>query len=104
MVYRPPECAFSFASCAPIWVCDRCYSTRIRHGGKTNDSDHADPINQRIQKMNWKTTVTGILTLLISAASVARSLIAGEALVDIPTHIAAITAGIGLIFAKDANK
>lgn len=54
--------------------------------------------------MNWKTTVTGILTLLISAASVARSLIAGEALVDIPTHIAAITAGIGLIFAKDANK
>lgn len=52
--------------------------------------------------MNWKTSVTGILTVIISAASVVRALLNGEAVVDIPTHVAAITAGLGLIFAKDA--
>ncbi len=48
--------------------------------------------------------MTGLLTVLISAASVARSFLGGDAVVDLPTHIAAITAGLGLIFAKDANK
>lgn len=53
--------------------------------------------------MNWKTTTTGILTLLISAASIAKSLLDGIAVHDVPTHIAAITAGLGLIFAKDSS-
>lgn len=52
--------------------------------------------------MNWKTTTTGILTLLISVASVVKSFLDGSGVNDVPTHIAAITAGLGLIFAKDA--
>jgi hypothetical protein len=54
--------------------------------------------------MNWKTSVTGILTVIISGASIVRSLLSGEAVADLPTHLAAITAGFGLILAKDAGK
>lgn len=54
--------------------------------------------------MNWKTSVTGILTVIISGASIVRSLLSGETVIDLPTHIAAITAGFGLLFAKDNNK
>jgi len=54
--------------------------------------------------MNWKTSITGILTVLISAASIAKSLLDGSSINDLPTHIAAITAGLGLVFAKDAAK
>lgn len=91
-----------FPPCFAVRLCGRCNSTRLRHERATSNVDHADPINQGIQKMNWKTTTTGILTVLISAASIVKAFLTGGTIVDLPTHIAAITAGLGLVFAKDA--
>lgn len=54
--------------------------------------------------MNYKTTITGILTVLISAGSIIIAMLDGKMVEDIPTHIAAITAGLGLLFAKDNNR
>jgi hypothetical protein len=51
--------------------------------------------------MNWKTTTLGILTILGSVASIGKSLLSGEP-VDFTFHIAAITAGLGLVVARDA--
>lgn len=53
--------------------------------------------------MNWRTTTLGIITALTSLLSIAASLLKGEAVADFPTHIAAITAGVGLLFARDAK-
>jgi hypothetical protein len=52
--------------------------------------------------MNWKTTALGVATVLGSVASIAKALLSGEP-VDFAFHIAAITAGLGLIVAKDAK-
>jgi hypothetical protein len=52
--------------------------------------------------MNWKTTTLGIATILGSLASITKSLLSGEP-VDFAFHIAAITAGLGLVVAKDAK-
>lgn len=52
--------------------------------------------------MNWRTTTLGVITALTSILSIAASVIKGEAIADIPTHLAAITAGFGLLFARDA--
>lgn len=49
---------------------------------------------------SWRTTALGVLTIISAIAGAATSwLKAGT--VDIPTTIAAITAGIGLIHARD---
>jgi hypothetical protein len=52
-------------------------------------------------KTNWKTTALGIITIITSLGTIAKSFLEEGNLGDISTHIAAITAGIGLIFAKD---
>jgi hypothetical protein len=54
--------------------------------------------------MNWKTSVTGILTVLISVASILKAFLDGTPITDFATHVAAIIAGLGLVFAKDASK
>jgi hypothetical protein len=57
-------------------------------------------------KTNMKTTVLGIATILTAISSAAIALLDGDPATsfDIGSVIAAITAGIGLIMAKDAEK
>jgi hypothetical protein len=52
--------------------------------------------------VNWKTSALGIATVLGAVASIAKALLNGEP-VDFAFHISAITAGLGLILAKDAK-
>lgn len=51
---------------------------------------------------SWKTTVSGILAILIAAGNAAQAMINGTP-VDMASTLAAIMAGIGLITAKDHN-
>ena len=55
---------------------------------------------------NWKTTATGIVAVAVAVLSAVKSVIDNDpaTVLDIGTTIAAITAGIGLIAAKDAEK
>jgi len=57
-------------------------------------------------KSNMKTTALGIATILTAVSSAAIALLDGDPATtfDIGSVIAAITAGIGLIMAKDAEK
>lgn len=56
--------------------------------------------------MNWKTTLAGIGAILIAAGGALKALFDGDPAtnLDVAATIAAITAGIGLIAAKDADK
>ena len=51
---------------------------------------------------NMKTTVTGVLSIVVAVGSAALTFLKSGSIPDIGTLIAAITAGIGLILAKDA--
>lgn len=51
---------------------------------------------------NWKTTLTGICMILAAIANAGMDLLQNKP-VDFPVTIAAITAGVGLIMAKDAG-
>lgn len=51
---------------------------------------------------NWKTTIGGLLTAAMGAASLAGFKV-GNAPVDPLTAIGMITGGVGLAFAKDGN-
>lgn len=53
--------------------------------------------------MNWKTTVTGILTIVVALGSAALGFFKTGTIPDLGALVAAITAGIGLITAKDSN-
>lgn len=57
-------------------------------------------------KTNFKTTALGIATILTAVASATIALLDGDPATsfDIGAVIAAVTAGFGLIFAKDAEK
>lgn len=57
-------------------------------------------------KQNLKTTVLGIATVLTAVSSAVIALIDGDPATtfDVASVIAAITAGLGLIMAKDADK
>jgi hypothetical protein len=50
---------------------------------------------------NLKTTALGVITILISALTIAKSVLEGTPVNDIAMHLAAVTAGWGLIVAKD---
>jgi hypothetical protein len=56
--------------------------------------------------MNWKTTLAGIGAILIAAGGALRAAFDNDPStnIDIASTIAAVTAGIGLIMAKDAEK
>jgi hypothetical protein len=58
------------------------------------------------KKPNIKTTVLGIATILTAVSSALIAILDGDPTTsfDIGSVIAAITAGIGLIVAKDAEK
>ena len=59
-----------------------------------------------IKKPNIKTTILGIATLVTAVSSALVALFDGDPLTnfDIGSVVAAITAGLGLILAKDADK
>jgi len=52
---------------------------------------------------NTKTTATGILSIIVALSSAALGFLKTGTIPDLGAVIAAITAGIGLILAKDAN-
>lgn len=52
---------------------------------------------------NWKTTVSGILTILGGIAAGGKLIIAGQVTEGAGVLLTAITAGVGLIAAKDSN-
>lgn len=54
---------------------------------------------------SWKTSATGIATILAAVATAAKALFDNDPTTnpDWPLAIAAVTSGLGLIFARDAN-
>ena len=56
--------------------------------------------------MNWKTTLAGIGAILVAVGGALKALFDGDPTtnLDIASTIAAVTAGIGLIWAKDAKE
>ena len=56
--------------------------------------------------MNWKTPLAGVGAILIAVGGALKSVFDGDPStnLDIAATIAAVTAGIGLIWAKDAKE
>ena len=52
---------------------------------------------------SWKTPISGILTAVVAVSSAVIATLNGET-PDWTATIAAITAAIGLLFARDSNK
>jgi hypothetical protein len=52
---------------------------------------------------SWKTTISGILTAVVAVSSAVISTLNGTP-VDWSVVIAAVTASVGLLFAKDSSK
>jgi hypothetical protein len=59
-----------------------------------------------LQMKNTKTTLAGVGAILVAVGGALKALFDGDPStnVDITTTIAAVTAGIGLIWAKDAKE
>ena len=58
-----------------------------------------------LAKKNWKTTTTGIVAIVIAVLSAVKAFVDNDptTTLDVGATIAAITAGIGLIAARDAG-
>ena len=56
--------------------------------------------------MNWKTTLAGVGAIMVAVGGALKSVFDGDPStnLDIAATIAAITIGVGLIAAKDADK
>lgn len=54
---------------------------------------------------NWKTTLAGIGAILVAVGAALKALFDGDPAtnIDMATTISAVTAGVGLIMAKDAS-
>jgi hypothetical protein len=57
----------------------------------------------RNKKMNWKTTLLGVFTILAAVADAGKEFLANGSLGDVGLLFAAVTAGVGLILAKDSK-
>ena len=56
-------------------------------------------------KLNdWKTTLLGVFTILAAVSDAGKEFLTNGTLGDIGLLFAAVTAGVGLILAKDSNK
>jgi hypothetical protein len=55
-------------------------------------------------KTDWKTTLLGVFTILAAVADAGKDFLATGSLGDIGLLFASITAGVGLILAKDSKK
>jgi hypothetical protein len=55
-------------------------------------------------KLNdWKTTLLGVFTIIAAVADAGKEFLANGTLGDIGLLFAAVTAGVGLILAKDSK-
>lgn len=53
---------------------------------------------------NWKTTVAGIGAILVAVGAAAKAFATGGFVaIDLPSTLAALSAGFGLIFASDSG-
>ncbi len=52
---------------------------------------------------NYKTTILGVLTIIVAVASAAKSFLATGSVPDIAALTTAVLAGWGLVMAKDNN-
>ncbi len=59
--------------------------------------------NLEENNMNWKTTATGVLSIVVAVAGAAVEFLKTGKVPELGTLIAAIIAGIGLIKAADAK-
>jgi uncharacterized membrane protein HdeD (DUF308 family) len=50
---------------------------------------------------NWKTTTMGVITIALSVLTIAKNALESGTVPDLMAHVTAITAGWGLIVAKD---
>ena len=55
-------------------------------------------------KTNWKTTLLGVFTILAAVSEAGKEFLSSGTLGDMGLLFAAITAGVGLILAKDSSK
>jgi hypothetical protein len=55
-------------------------------------------------KTNWKTTLLGVFTILAAVSEAGKEFLSNGNLGDIGLLFAAVTAGVGLILAKDSSK
>jgi hypothetical protein len=55
-------------------------------------------------KTNWKTTLLGVFTILAAVSDAGKEFLSNGTFGDFSLLFAAVTAGVGLIFAKDSNK
>ena len=53
---------------------------------------------------SWKTTVTGVLTIVVALATAGIAWLKSGALPDFGPVVVAVTAGVGLIMARDNDK
>jgi hypothetical protein len=59
--------------------------------------------NQPQNNMNWKTTLLGVATILAAIGTAGKTYLGTGTIPDLGILIASISAGIGLIAAKDAK-
>jgi hypothetical protein len=55
-------------------------------------------------KVNWKTSLLGVFTILAAVSEAGKEFLSNGTFGDIGLLFAAVTAGVGLILAKDSNK
>lgn len=55
-------------------------------------------------KINWKTTLLGVFTILAAVSDAGKEFLTSGTFGDVGLLFAAVTAGVGLILAKDSNK
>jgi hypothetical protein len=53
---------------------------------------------------SWKTTLTGVLSILVAVGSAAMAWLKTGVFPDLGPVVAAVTAGVGLIVARDNDK
>jgi hypothetical protein len=56
-----------------------------------------------MKNVNWKTTLLGVCTIVVSVASALKVYLSGGGIPDVSILISSVTAGVGLIVAKDAH-
>jgi len=59
--------------------------------------------NLEENNMNWKTTATGVLSIVVAVAGAAVEFLKTGKLPDLAVLLAAVIAGVGLIKAADAK-
>ena len=58
-----------------------------------------------MKKRNWRTTLLGLCTILAAVGAAGKALLDGDpgTTVDMPILLAQVTAGVGLLLARDAK-